>query len=81
MEVWSRKRLPFCIPLSARSRLRGLAGARRQLALLLRLHRPRGLRFPLEFLRKVQRRDFSGASANAELRPGEPGPSLSFAQV
>ena len=27
-------------------------------------------------VRKVQRKDFSGASVNAELRPWEPGPSL-----
>src|SRR5579862_8145020 len=60
--LWSRGRLPFRIPLSSRSRLRGVAGARRQLALLLRLpahhaeiacraprlRSPCGLRFPLE---------------------------------
>ena len=30
-------------------------------------------------VRRVQRKDFSGASVNAELRPWEPGPSLGFA--
>ena len=40
-----RERLPFGIPLYARSRLRGIAGARRRLALLLRLHRPAGYGF------------------------------------
>lgn len=71
MEVWSRKRLPFGIPLSARSRLQGLAGARRQLALLLRLppqqansgpvggpglHRPTGYGFRSKSVCKVQRK-------------------------
>ncbi len=44
-ELWSRRRLPFGIPPSARSLLRGITGARRQLALLLRLHRPVGYGF------------------------------------
>src|ERR1700721_3229664 len=55
--------LPFCIPPFARSLLRGLSGALRQLALLLRLRRPAGYGFP------------SGPSVNAELRHLGAGPS------
>jgi hypothetical protein len=40
--LWYKGRLPFGIPLSPRSLLPGLTGARRQLALLLRFHRPEG---------------------------------------
>ena len=47
---------------------RGLACARRQLALLLRLHRPAGYGFPRNLVRKPRRKDFSGPSVNAELR-------------
>ena len=42
--------------------------ALRQLALLLRLRRPAGYGFPPNLVRKERRKDFSGASANAELR-------------
>src|ERR1700677_1509408 len=55
--------LPVCIPPYARSLLRGLSGALRQLALLLRLRRPPGYGFP------------SGPSVNAELRHLGAGPS------
>src|SRR5208282_2917741 len=55
--------LPVCIPPCARSLLRGLSGALRQLALLLRLRRPPGYGFP------------SGPSVNAELRHLGAGPS------
>jgi hypothetical protein len=34
-----------------------------------------------KLVRNVRLQVFSGASENAELRPWEPGPSLSFAQV
>jgi hypothetical protein len=46
----------------------GLSCALRQLALLLRLRRPAGYGFPPNLVRKDRRKDFSGASVNAELR-------------
>src|ERR1700678_2183540 len=55
--------LPVCIPPFARSLLRGLSGALRQLALLLRLRRPAGYGFR------------SGPSVNAELRHLGAGPT------
>src|SRR3984957_15828452 len=55
--------LPVCIPPYARSLLRGLSGALRQLALLLRLRRPSGYGFR------------TGPSVNAELRHLGAGPS------
>src|ERR1700677_1651753 len=55
--------LPVCIPPFARSLLRGLSGALRQLALLLRLRRPTGYGFR------------TGPSVNAELRHLGAGPS------
>ena len=51
-----------------RAPLRGFSCARRQLALLLRLRRPAGYGFPPNLIRKERRKDFSGASVNAELR-------------
>src|ERR1700677_3788467 len=55
--------LPVCIPPYARSLLRGLSGALRQLARLLRLRRPPVYGFP------------PGPSVNAELRHLGAGPS------
>jgi hypothetical protein len=52
------------IPLP-RSPLRGRTGARRQLALLLRLRRPPGYGFPPNLVRRVLRKGLSGPSANA----------------
>src|SRR5208282_473911 len=46
----------------------GFSCALRQLALLLRLRRPVGYGFPPNLVRKDRRKDFSGASVNAELR-------------
>ena len=51
-----------------RAPLRGFSCALRQLALLLRLRRPAGYGFPPNLVRKERRKDFSGGSANAELR-------------
>src|SRR5579863_1360199 len=79
-ELWSRRHLPFGIPPSARSLLRGNAGARRQLALLLRLHRPVGCGFRSKscsrsaakrFLRTLRkcRASALGAGPLAWLRP------------
>ena len=51
-----------------RAPLRAFSCALRQLALLLRLRRPAGYGFPPNLIRKERRKDFSGASANAELR-------------
>ena len=65
-ELWSRMCQPSGIPPFARSLLRGLSGALRQLALLLRLRRPTGYGFP------------SGPSVNAELRHLGAGPSSLF---
>ena len=55
-------------PAFVRAPLRGFSCALRQLALLLRLRRPAGYGFPPNLVRKERRKDFSGASANAELR-------------
>ena len=65
-KLWSRMCQPSGIPSFARSLLRGLSGALRRLALLLRLPRPTGYGFP------------SGASVNAELRHLGAGPSSLF---
>src|SRR5580704_9018840 len=46
----------------------GFSCALRQLALLLRLRRPAGYGFPPNLVREERRKDFSGASVNAELR-------------
>ena len=51
-----------------RARLRCFSCALRQLALLLRLRRPADYGFPPNLVRKEHRKDFSGASVNAELR-------------
>jgi len=51
-----------------RAPLRAFSCALRQLALLLRLRRPAGYGFPPNLVRKDRRKDFSGASVNAELR-------------
>ena len=55
-------------PAFVRAPLRGFSCALRQLALLLRLRRPAGYGFPPNLVRKGRRKDFSGASVNAELR-------------
>src|ERR1700674_3320038 len=55
-------------PAFVRAPLRGFSCALRQLALLLRLRRPAGYGFPPNLVRKDRRKDFSGASVNAELR-------------
>src|SRR6202451_3389294 len=55
-------------PAFARAPLRGSSCALRQLALLLRLRRPTGYGFPRNLVRKERRKEFSGASVNAELR-------------
>src|ERR1700722_18938626 len=55
-------------PAFVRAPLRGFSCALRQLALLLRLRRPAGYGFPPNLVRKERRKDFSGASVNAELR-------------
>src|SRR5260370_35223638 len=67
------KTLPWSVstvsyPGFVRAPLRGFSCALRQLALLLRLRRPTGYGFPPNLVRKERRKDFSGASANAELR-------------
>src|SRR5712692_8621479 len=67
------KTLPWSVsavsyPAFVRAPLRGFSCALRQLALLLRLRRPAGYGFPQNLVRKERRKDFSGASANAELR-------------
>jgi hypothetical protein len=49
-------------------RFGGFSCALRQLALLLRPGRPAGYGFPPNLVRKVHRKDFPGASVNAELR-------------
>jgi hypothetical protein len=51
-----------------RAPLRAFSCALRQLALLLRLRRPAGYGFPPNLVRKDRRKDFSGASVNADLR-------------
>src|SRR5271169_527032 len=63
------------IPTLVRSLLRGLTGALRQLALLLRLRRPAGCGFPRNLIRQVHRKDLSGSSGNAELRHLGAGPT------
>jgi hypothetical protein len=55
-------------PAFVRAPLRAFSCALRQLALLLRLRRPAGYGFPPNLVRKDRRKDFSGASVNAELR-------------
>ena len=75
-ELWPRGRLPFCIPPSARSLLRGSAGARRQLALLLRLHRPVGYVSSRNLVRRVRRKDFSGPSEMQSFGLGSRAPRL-----
>src|SRR5271170_5522659 len=55
-------------PAFVRAPLRVFSCALRQLALLLRLRRPSGYGFPPHLVRKERRKDFSGASVNAELR-------------
>jgi len=55
-------------PALVRAPLRSFSCARRQLALLLRPGRPVGYGFPPNLVRKLRRKDFSGASVNAELR-------------
>src|SRR5260370_15541 len=67
------KTLPWSVstvsyPAFVRAPLRGFSCALRQLALLLRLRRPAGYGFPPNLVRKDRRKDFSGASVNAELR-------------
>jgi hypothetical protein len=52
----------------------GYSGALRQLALLLRRSRPSGYGIPPNPVRAVRRKDFSGASVNAELRRLGAGP-------
>ncbi len=60
--------LLFTCPAFVRAPRRGFSCALRQLALLLWLRRPAGYGFPPNLVRKERRKDFSGASANAELR-------------
>src|ERR1700691_4498448 len=55
-------------PAFVRAPLRAFSCALRQLALLLRLRRPSGYGFPPNLVRKDRRKDFSGASVNADLR-------------
>jgi hypothetical protein len=64
--LWSVSAVMY--PAFVRAPLRAFSCALRQLALLLRLRRPAGYGFPPNLVRKERRKDFSGASANAELR-------------
>src|ERR1700692_1959972 len=68
MKEFALERSAVLWPVFVRAPLRGFSCARRQLALLLRLCRPAGYGFPRNLVRKVRRKDFSGPSANAELR-------------
>jgi hypothetical protein len=64
--LWSVSAVMY--PAFVRAPLRAFSCALRQLALLLRLCRPAGYGFPPNLVRKDRRKDFSGASVNAELR-------------
>src|ERR1035441_6072435 len=64
--LWSVSAVMY--PAFVRAPLRAFSCALRQLALLLRLRRPAGYGFPPNLVRKDRRKDFSGASVNAELR-------------
>jgi len=61
-------------PAFCSARLRGNTGALRQLALLLRQRRPAGYGIRTNLVREEQRKDFSRASVNAELRHLGAGP-------
>jgi len=64
--LWSVSAVMY--PAFVRAPLRAFSCALRQLALLLRLRRPTGYGFPPNLVRKDRRKDFSGASVNADLR-------------
>ena len=71
--LWSVSAVMY--PAFVRAPLRAFSCALRQLALLLRLRRPLGYGIQANLVRQVQRKDFSGASVNAELRHLGAGPT------